>query len=124
MRKQVLPTVIDKSFVDGSPHFEPKGKRLRAQGRAKDNESEKDLHGPLDAPEPCQVTDPPMLPFRLIYHPRYDLNLGAHVFPSQKYRLIRDRLLAEGFAGLDDFEQPDPATDEQVLLVHDEGWMV
>ena len=39
-----------------------------------------------------------MLPFRLVYHPRYDLNLGDHVFPARKYRLIHDRLLAERFA--------------------------
>jgi len=39
-----------------------------------------------------------MLPFKLVYHPGYDLNLGEHVFPSQKYRLIRERLLADAFA--------------------------
>ena len=39
-----------------------------------------------------------MLPFKLIYDDRYDLNLGAHVFPSQKYRLIHDQLLADGIA--------------------------
>lgn len=64
-----------------------------------------------------------MLPFKLIYHPGYDLNLGAHVFPSQKYRLIHDRLLEEGFAAPDDFGQPLAASDEQVLLVHDRGWI-
>ena len=37
-----------------------------------------------------------MLPFKLVYHERYDLNLGAHVFPSQKFRLIAEALLAEG----------------------------
>ena len=59
-----------------------------------------------------------MLPFKLIYHEGYDLNLGAHVFPSQKYRLIRDRLLADGIAGPDDFLAPEPAADEDVLRVH------
>ena len=28
-----------------------------------------------------------MLPFHLVYHEGYDLNLGQHVFPSQKFRL-------------------------------------
>jgi acetoin utilization deacetylase AcuC-like enzyme len=60
-----------------------------------------------------------MLPFPLVYSERYDLNLGAHVFPSQKYRLIRDRLAAEGF----DFLAPEPATDEDLLLVHGRGWI-
>lgn len=64
-----------------------------------------------------------MLRFKLIYHPRYDLNLGEHVFPSRKYRLIRDRLLEEGFAELGDFEEPQAASDEQILLVHERGWV-
>ncbi len=64
-----------------------------------------------------------MLPFRLIYHDGYDLNLGAHVFPSQKFRMIRDRLLAEGFVDPADILQPEPATDEDLLLVHDRGWL-
>ncbi len=56
---------------------------------------------------------------KLIYHDGYDLNLGAHVFPSQKYRLIRDRLAAEGY----DFTAPEPAEDEDLLLVHGRGWI-
>jgi acetoin utilization deacetylase AcuC-like enzyme len=59
-----------------------------------------------------------LLPFKLIYHENYDLNLGAHVFPSQKYRLIHDRLLADGSAEPNDFLAPEPATDEDVLRVH------
>lgn len=59
-----------------------------------------------------------MLPFKLIYSDRYDLNLGAHVFPSQKYRLVRDRLLAGGIAAPGDFLAPEPAADEDVLRVH------
>jgi len=59
-----------------------------------------------------------LLPLKLIYHELYDLHLGSHVFPSQKYRLIHDRLLADGSAGPEDFLAPEPATDEDVLLVH------
>jgi acetoin utilization deacetylase AcuC-like enzyme len=59
-----------------------------------------------------------MLPFKLIYHERYDLNLGEHVFPSQKYRLIRDALLAEGIASPSDFIAPEPAADADVERVH------
>jgi acetoin utilization deacetylase AcuC-like enzyme len=64
-----------------------------------------------------------MLPFKLIYHEGYDLNLGGHVFPSQKYRMVRERLLAEKFAEPEDFVQPEPATDEDLLLVHEPGWI-
>ena len=64
----------------------------------------------------------PVLPFKLIYSDRYDLNLGAHVFPSSKYRLICDQLLAEGLAAKDDFITPEPATDEDVLRVHSQEY--
>ena len=57
--------------------------------------------------------------FKMVYDDRYDLNLGAHVFPSQKYRLIhrtaysrtasRRRLI---------FLLRRPASDEDVLRVH------
>jgi acetoin utilization deacetylase AcuC-like enzyme len=59
-----------------------------------------------------------LLPLKLIYHRDYDLNLGAHVFPSQKYRLIHDHLLADGSASPEDFLALEPATDEDVLRVH------
>ena len=56
---------------------------------------------------------------KLIYHDGYDPNLGAHVFPSQKYRLIRDRLANEGL----EFLTPEPASDEDLLRVHGRGWI-
>jgi len=64
-----------------------------------------------------------MLPFRLVYHPGYDLHLGDHVFPTEKYRLVRERLIREGFAHEEDFVEPEPAPDEDLLLVHDPGWI-
>jgi len=64
-----------------------------------------------------------MLPFKLVYHPGYDLNLGAHVFPSRKYRLIHDHLLDEGFAGPMDFVEPQLASDKDILRVHEPGWV-
>ncbi|HTX13779.1 MAG TPA: histone deacetylase [Candidatus Baltobacteraceae bacterium] len=64
-----------------------------------------------------------VLPFKLIYDERYDLNLGAHVFPSQKFRLIHDRLLAEKLASPDDFLAPPPATDEDILRAHSQEYV-
>lgn len=60
----------------------------------------------------------PKLSYPLVYHPLYDLNLGAHVFPSQKFRLIHDALIAGGLAEPADFSLPEPASDEEVLRVH------
>jgi acetoin utilization deacetylase AcuC-like enzyme len=59
-----------------------------------------------------------MLPFKIIYHPEYDLDLGPHVFPSQKFKMIHDALLEEGIAEQSDFLQPSLASDEDVLRVH------
>jgi acetoin utilization deacetylase AcuC-like enzyme len=64
-----------------------------------------------------------MLPFRVVYHNDYDLHLGAHVFPSQKFRLIRDALLADGVAGAEDFLVPEPVDDADVLRVHTDAWV-
>ncbi len=63
------------------------------------------------------------LPYQLVYSERYDLNLGDHVFPSKKYRWLHDRLLRTRFASAADFVEPVPATDEDVLLVHDAEWV-
>ena len=55
---------------------------------------------------------------RIVYSDQYDLNLGDHVFPSVKYKLTKQRLLADAVARSGDFVQPEPATDEDVALVH------
>jgi acetoin utilization deacetylase AcuC-like enzyme len=64
-----------------------------------------------------------MLPFPLVYSERYDLNLGAHVFPSQKFRWMHDRFLRTRFATAEDFVEPSPASDEDVLRVHTAEWV-
>jgi acetoin utilization deacetylase AcuC-like enzyme len=64
-----------------------------------------------------------MLPYRLVYSEGYDLHLGAHVFPSQKYRWLHDRLLRTRFAAAEDFVEPQPAADDDILLVHDAEWV-
>ena len=64
-----------------------------------------------------------MLPFKLIYHEGYDLNLGAHIFPSQKFRLIAEQLKREGIATEEDFLRPERASDEDLLRVHTADWV-
>jgi acetoin utilization deacetylase AcuC-like enzyme len=64
-----------------------------------------------------------MLPFKIVYHERYDLNLGPHVFPSQKFRLIYEMLLRENIATKNDFLIPNPASDEDILRVHTADWV-
>ncbi len=64
-----------------------------------------------------------MLPIRLVYSDGYDLNLGTHVFPSRKYRFVRNQLIDEGIANLEDLEEPEPASDQDILLVHEPRWV-
>ena len=64
-----------------------------------------------------------MLPFHLVYHEGYDLNLGSHVFPSQKFRLIYETLLREELANHEDFLQPERPNDEDILRVHTADWV-
>ena len=47
-----------------------------------------------------------MLPFKLIYSDDYFLPIGPHVFPAEKYRRIRDRLIESGVADAADFLEP------------------
>jgi acetoin utilization deacetylase AcuC-like enzyme len=55
---------------------------------------------------------------KLIYSDQYDLNLGNHVFPSIKYRLIKEKLLRDHLAVPQDFIEPPAASDDDVALVH------
>lgn len=59
-----------------------------------------------------------MLPFKLVYSEKYFLPIGDHVFRADKYRLIRERLMAQNAADNADFVQPKPATEEDLMLVH------
>ncbi|HME35574.1 MAG TPA: histone deacetylase [Candidatus Sulfotelmatobacter sp.] len=59
-----------------------------------------------------------MLPFKLVYSDAYYLPIGDHVFPVEKYRRTRDRLIAQGVADTKDFLEPEPAADQDILLVH------
>jgi len=55
---------------------------------------------------------------KLVYSDRYDLNLGNHVFPSVKYRLVKENLLHEHIVAPGDFIEPPPASDDDIALVH------
>jgi acetoin utilization deacetylase AcuC-like enzyme len=59
-----------------------------------------------------------MLPFKLVYSDDYYLPIGSHVFPAEKYQRIHARLLESGVADAKDFVSPQPASDEDILLVH------
>ena len=62
------------------------------------------------------VTSASSLP--VVWHEAYEVDIGPHVFPTTKYRLVRDRLLAEGTIEIRDILRPEPAADDAVALVH------
>lgn len=51
---------------------------------------------------------------RVVYSPRYHIDIGAHVFPTFKYELVARELSARGCV----FDEPDPAPWEHLALVH------
>ena len=55
---------------------------------------------------------------RVIYSKDYDLNLGNHVFPSIKYRLIKEKLLRDGIVAAEDIVEPPAASEDDIALVH------
>lgn len=60
---------------------------------------------------------------KLVYSRDYDIDIGQHVFPTEKYRLIRRKLIAEKHLKESDFVIPAAASDEDVLLVHEGGYL-
>ncbi|MGB9595669.1 MAG: histone deacetylase [Candidatus Poribacteria bacterium] len=53
-----------------------------------------------------------------IYSDKVYADIGEHVFPIHKYRLIRRKLIEEGIVSEDEFLNPELATKDDLLLVH------
>lgn len=61
---------------------------------------------------------------QVFYTPRYYADIGdSHIFPIRKFELVRDRLMAEGTLHPSELIEPEPATVEQVRLVHTEDYV-
>ena len=54
----------------------------------------------------------------VVHHEDYEIDIGAHVFPTRKYRLVLGRLLDERTVTESQIRKPEPVTDEDVALVH------
>lgn len=55
---------------------------------------------------------------KLVWSPRYDVDLFGHVFPVEKYRLVRQAVIERGIAREADLVEAEPAAREDLLLVH------
>jgi acetoin utilization deacetylase AcuC-like enzyme len=53
-----------------------------------------------------------------VHSPRYEVDIGPHVFPVVKYRHVRESLIHAGLAADDDFAEPPPPSREDLLRVH------
>lgn len=60
---------------------------------------------------------------KLVWSPRYQVNLFGHVFPVEKYRLVREWLLSQGIFTRDDFVEAEPASESDLLLVYTKAYI-
>lgn len=58
-----------------------------------------------------------------VWTPEYEVDIGAHVFPTVKYRLTRDRLLEEGTLEPADHHPPPEAGRAELARVHGGAWL-
>src|SRR5580765_2189016 len=59
----------------------------------------------------------------IVYSAEYECDIGTHVFPTRKFRMVRDRLLAEGAAAPADVLEAPRATRDELQLVHTAAYL-
>lgn len=62
----------------------------------------------------------PALAARIVYSPAYEADIGPHVFPTEKYRGVLERLRAEG---LETSLEPERSSHEDLLRVHTAAYL-
>ncbi len=61
---------------------------------------------------------------RLVYSKDYAVDIGQHVFPTSKYKLIKDQIIRDpSLKERVDFVAPRKAREEDILLAHDKSYM-
>ena len=60
---------------------------------------------------------------KLVFSPRYAIDIGPHVFLTEKYHRIHDRMLATTHLVLDDVVVPETASWDQLALVHTDDYL-
>jgi acetoin utilization deacetylase AcuC-like enzyme len=59
----------------------------------------------------------------IVYSPRYHVDIGVHVFPTEKYPRVYESALAAGLVRADAVIEPDPAGWDDLALVHDAEYL-
>jgi len=62
-------------------------------------------------------------PAPVVYSPEYECDIGRHVFPTEKFRLVRDGLIAAGLVTEQDVLLAAPAPHADLLLVHSQAYL-
>ncbi len=52
-----------------------------------------------------------------VWSPHYEMDIGRHVFPTAKFRLVKERLVATGLVSEEEVLHAPKATDEELLAV-------
>ncbi len=60
---------------------------------------------------------------RFIYSPEYYCDIGEHVFRTDKYGLLHDKMVETGLVAADDFLEPEPARRADLALVHTPAYL-
>lgn len=60
---------------------------------------------------------------KLVYSNDYEVDIGSHVYKTNKYRLIKEKLLSEGDFKQNDILVPIPAADDEILTVHTQDFL-
>ncbi len=59
----------------------------------------------------------------VVHSDGYYAEIGPHVFPMRKFRLVRDEIVRRGLLADSEVLAPEPATVEQVCRVHDRAYV-
>lgn len=54
----------------------------------------------------------------LVYSEKYSMDWWDHIFPVQKFRLLKEMCEKDGKFSKEDFFEPQPVSDDELLLVH------
>jgi len=59
----------------------------------------------------------------VVYAARYRIDIGLHVFPTLKFELVCRRLLETGVVQPSDIVEPQPASRDDLALVHTSDYL-
>jgi len=59
----------------------------------------------------------------VVFSPRYLIDIGLHVFPTRKYQLVHARLIETGVIRSSDVVEPEPASWDDLALVHSHEYL-